>query len=85
MCEIMVQNPIPILEKMSTRFLLGLPNEKKDNQSHVVWGDPTQTLDEGQHRERPERDRSSVWAIKEVGSALEVVRKALWTQKLRSK
>lgn len=45
MCEIMVQNPIPILEKMSTRFLLGLPNEKKDNQSHVVWGDPTQTLD----------------------------------------
>lgn len=44
MCEIMVQNPIPILEKVSTRFLLGLPTEKKDNQSHVVWGDPTQTL-----------------------------------------
>lgn len=39
MCEIMVQNLISILEKMSTRFLLGLLNEKKDNQSHVVWGE----------------------------------------------
>lgn len=29
MNKIMVQNPIPILEKMSTRFLLGIPKEKK--------------------------------------------------------
>lgn len=35
-CE---KNPVSILEKMSTRFLLGLPNEMKDNQSHVVWGE----------------------------------------------
>lgn len=70
MCEIMVQNPISILEKMSTRFLLGLLNERKI--TRVMWFGEKKYLRShtdprlGTAQRRPESDRSSVWAIKEV-------------------